>query len=106
MDYRFATNDDLDRLAAWNHQLIRDEGQRNRMTIRELKERMAGWLAGEYRAVVFGSPSDPVAYALFSERASEVYLRQLFVRRGRRSEGMVESPSRFCASECGPGRRD
>jgi GNAT superfamily N-acetyltransferase len=88
VDYRFVTDDDLDRLAEWNHQLIRDEGHRNRMTVAELKDRMTGWLAGEYRAVVFGSPEAPVAYALFRERATEVYLRQLFVRRDRRSGGI------------------
>ena len=88
MEYRFATTSDLDRLAEWNHQLIRDEGHRNSMTVPELRERMLGWISGEYKAVIFGSESDPVAYALFKETAAEVYLRQLFVRRDRRSEGI------------------
>ena len=43
MDYRLANNDDLDLLAEWNHQLIQDEGHRNRMTAPELRERMRGW---------------------------------------------------------------
>ena len=88
MEYRFATAADLDRLAEWNHQLIRDEGHRNAMTVAELRERMRGWLEGEYKAVIFGPQSDPVAYALFREGTAEVYLRQLFVRRDRRSEGI------------------
>ncbi|MBM4154670.1 MAG: GNAT family N-acetyltransferase [Lentisphaerae bacterium] len=88
MEYRFATVSDLDRLAEWNHQLIRDEGHRNAMTVPELRERMRAWISGEYKAVIFGPEVDPVAYALFKETAAEVYLRQLFVRRDRRSEGI------------------
>ena len=33
--------------------MIRDEGHRNRMTVPELEQRMRGWIAGEYRAVVY-----------------------------------------------------
>jgi hypothetical protein len=51
MQYRFATSNDLDLLAEWNYQLIQDEAHRNRMALPELRERMRGWLAGEYRAV-------------------------------------------------------
>ncbi len=88
MEYRFATTSDLDRLAEWNHQLIRDEGHRNAMTVQELRERMRGWISGEYKAVIFGSDVDPVAYALYRESATELYLRQLFVRRDRRNKGI------------------
>jgi GNAT superfamily N-acetyltransferase len=88
MEYRFATDRDLDLLAEWNHQLIRDEGHRNRMTVPELQERMRGWLGGEYKAVIFASAGESVAYALYKESATEVYLRQLFVRRDRRRQGI------------------
>jgi len=91
MEHRFATDSDLDLLAEWNHQLIRDEGHRNAMTVDELRGRMRGWLGGEYKAVIFGPAADPVAYALYRENATEVYLRQLFVRRDRRSEGIGHS---------------
>ncbi len=84
MEYRFATDADLDLLAEWNHQLIRDEGHRNPMTVPELHERMRGWLAGDYRAVLFFDAGEPVAYALYRESPDEVYLRQFFVRRDRR----------------------
>lgn len=43
MQYRFVDDSDLDLLAEWNHQLIRDEGHRNTMTIPELRRRMMGW---------------------------------------------------------------
>jgi hypothetical protein len=65
MEYNFATEHDLDLLAEWNHQLIRDEGHRNPMNVHELWYRMAGWLAGEYQAVIFKDKIEPLAYALY-----------------------------------------
>mgnify|MGYP003976639691 CR=1 FL=1 len=88
MKYHFADDDDLDLLAEWNHQLIRDEGHRNPMAVPELRERMRGWLDDGYKAVVFGREAKPMAYALYRESATEIYLRQLFVRRDRRREGI------------------
>ena len=93
MEYRFAGESDLDLLAEWNHQLIRDEGHRSRtssvrsMTVPELEQRMRGWLAADYRAVVFLGDGEPLAYALYREGPEEVYLRQFFVRRDRRRRG-------------------
>jgi putative hydrolase of HD superfamily len=87
MNFRKATSDDLDLLANWNHQLIADEGHRNPMGIAELKERMETWLSGEYEAVVFSEERD-VAYVLFKETESEIYLRQLFVIREKRRQGI------------------
>ena len=54
MEYWHAAESDLGLLAEWNHQLIQDDCQRDPMTVQELRERMAGWLSGEYEAVVFG----------------------------------------------------
>lgn len=89
MKYRFATDGDLDLLAEWNHQLVRDEGHRNPMPVPELRERMRVWLnGGGYKAVIFGPEADPLAYALYKEDATEVYLRQFFVRGDRRREGI------------------
>ena len=88
MEYHFATNKDLDLLAEWNHELIRDENHRNSMTKPELRERIKEWLSGEYKAVLFCVESDPVAYALYRDYSREVYLRQLFVRCDRRRQGI------------------
>jgi GNAT superfamily N-acetyltransferase len=88
MDYRIAEDKDLDLLAEWNHQLIRDEGHRNPMTVPELKERMKNWLLGEYTAIIFYEGTEPAAYTLFREQADEIYLRQFFVKRGRRRQGI------------------
>ena len=87
MNFFFATDDDLDLLAEWNHQLNRNEGDRNPMTIRQLWKRMQGWISSEYMAVLFCQHSDPLSYALYRTDADEIYLRQLFVKRGQRRQG-------------------
>jgi predicted acetyltransferase len=85
---RFASVEDCSMLAAWNYQLIRDEGHRNPMDVWELEERMRGWLtSGEYLAVIF-EENEPVAYALFQETDDEIFLRQFFVVRHKRREGI------------------
>jgi GNAT superfamily N-acetyltransferase len=88
MTFRTATPGDSPRLAELNHQLIRDEGHRNPMTLPELEHRMRTWLSGEYRAVIYEDGGEIVAYALFREQPEEIYLRQLFVVRHRRSQGI------------------
>ena len=87
MEFRKASVDDLDLLAEWNHQLIADEGHRNSMEVSELKERMKAWISGEYEAIIFSDEID-LSYALFRENESEIYLRQLFVIRDRRRQGI------------------
>lgn len=106
MEYRIASDSDLDLLATWNHQLIRDEGHRNPMTVPELRERMQGWLAGEYQAVIFEANAEPVAYALSMESPTEVYLRQLFVTPSRRREGIGRKAVETLRSQIWPrGKR-
>lgn len=87
LSWREASAADLGLLAEWNHQLIRDEGHRNPMTVEQLAARMQQWLQGEYRAVLFMS-DEPVGYALFKQDAELIYLRQFFVRRDRRRAGL------------------
>ncbi len=58
------------------------------MTVTELRDRMRGFLVGEYVAVIFEVSEQPVAYALYRESPTEIHLRQLFVVRNRRREGM------------------
>ena len=60
MEYRQATAADVPALAAMNGQLIRDEGHRNPMTGGELADRMAGWLAGDYEAILFEEGGSPL----------------------------------------------
>ena len=58
------------------------------MTVSELEERMRDWLSGEYRATIFEDGGEVVAYALFREQPEEIYLRQFFVVRHRRRQGL------------------
>lgn len=102
MTFRVATLDDCPRLAELNHQLIRDEGHRNPMTVPELEQRMRGWISGEYRAVIYEDGGEIVAYALFREQAEEIYLRQLFVVRYRRSQGIGRRAIEILRSQVWP----
>ncbi|MCI0492891.1 MAG: GNAT family N-acetyltransferase [Planctomycetes bacterium] len=88
MNYRFAVPSDAALLAPLNQQLIRDEGHRNAMNLAQLTERMAGWLRGEYQAVVFEESLSPVGFALFRHDPECVLLRQFFVVQERRRQGI------------------
>ena len=89
MNFRRAIVNDAALLAELNHQLLHDEGHRNRnMSIPELEQRMRGWLASEYAAMVFEDGGAIVAYALYREQPEEIYLRQLFIARNRRRKGI------------------
>jgi ribosomal protein S18 acetylase RimI-like enzyme len=88
LEYHIANETNLDILAQWNHQLIRDEGHRNQMTVSQLRDRMREWLSGDYTAVIFDKDGKTVAYALFRENENEFYLRQLFVKREKRHQGI------------------
>ena len=88
MEHRPAADRDVDLLAQWNHRLICDEGHRSQMTVPELRERMRTWLEDEYEAVIFLVDGEAAAYALYRDNGEEVYLRQLFVARDRRRQGI------------------
>jgi predicted acetyltransferase len=102
LSFRFATLADCRALAELNHQLIRDEGHRNPMTVPELDQRMRSWLAGEYRAVIFEADGGIVAYALFREEPEEIYLRQLFVVRHKRRQGVGRKSVEMLRSQIWP----
>jgi ribosomal protein S18 acetylase RimI-like enzyme len=86
--FRHATPADATPLAEMNHRLIRDEGHRNRMTVPELRERMEGWLRGEYSATVFEVAGVAAGYALFRRESEFVYLRQFYVAPEHRRRGI------------------
>jgi hypothetical protein len=67
MRHRIASLEDSEIIGGLNHQLIKDEGHRNPMTIPELAERMRGWLKNGYRASIFENDSGILAYALYRE---------------------------------------
>ena len=102
MNFRRATLNDCALLAELNHQLIRDEGHRNRMTVPELEQRMKGWLASEYAAMLFENDGKVVAYVLYREQPEEIYLRQLFVVCNRRRRGIGRQAMEILRSKIWP----
>src|SRR5882757_2203973 len=102
LNFRRATIDDCALLAELNHQLIRDEGHRNKMTVPELGQRMKGWLAAEYAAVIFEEKGEVVAYALYRDEPDELYLRQLFVARNRRRRGIGRTAMEILRAQLWP----
>jgi predicted acetyltransferase len=89
MEFRRATLNDCALRAELNYQLLHDEGHRNKkMSIPELEQRIRGWLASEYAAVIFEDDGGVIAYALYREQPEEIYLRQLFVVRNQRRTGI------------------
>ena len=102
MLHRFATPEDAPILGELNHQLIQDEGHRNRMTVPELIDRMRGWLRTDYRASIFEDDSGILAYALYLEEKTQLYLRQFFVQRHKRRTGIGRECISFLYSEVWP----
>jgi len=104
--FRKATLSDCALLVDLNHQLIRDEGHRNRMSVPQLEERMREWLASEYVAIIFEDNKETVAYAVYREQPKEIYLRQLFVVRSRRRQGIGRKAIEMLRSQIWPtGKR-
>ena len=102
MNFRRATLSDCALLADLNHQLIRDEGHRNPMTVSELEQRMRGWLSSEYVTIIFQERDEVVAYALYREQPADIYLRQLFVVRDRRRQGIGREALNILRSQIWP----
>jgi ribosomal protein S18 acetylase RimI-like enzyme len=85
---RPATLADAEALGRLNHELIRDEGPRTRMSHAELTERMGNWLAYEGYEALLGFDGDAVvAYVLWRDLPDSVYLRQIYVQREYRRQG-------------------
>jgi predicted acetyltransferase len=102
LTYRKATQEDVHWLAEMNQQLIRDMGHRNPMTVPELEMRMDDWLAEVYEAIIFEQGPLPVAYALFRQDAESIYLRQLFVVRDFRRQGIGKQAMNILLSDIWP----
>ncbi|HMJ14498.1 MAG TPA: GNAT family N-acetyltransferase [Polyangiaceae bacterium] len=93
-------------MAELNRELIVDEGHSNSMTKGELELRMRGWLSHEYRAVLFTEQGVVVAYAVFRDDGSRgVYVRQIFVVRERRRQGLGRCALRLLEDEALPKDR-
>lgn len=107
MTWRVATAPDCPLLGALNHQLIADEHHPDPMTIAELAERMRGFMAGGYTAILFEKGDEVVAYALYHPfEKTDLYLHQFFVVRGKRREGLGRQAVELLFAEVFPtGKR-
>lgn len=72
------------------------------MTVPELEQRMRGWLQAEYNAIIFEEGGELVAYALYREQPEELYLRQLFVVRNRRRQGIGRAAMEILRAQIWP----
>ena len=75
---------DVERLAEMNKRLIEDEDHPNPMDVRQLAQRMAEWLQGEYVCYLATEDGVTVGYCLFRDDGECYYMRQLFVERSHR----------------------
>lgn len=106
IETRLATLADIETLANWNKQLIEDEGSRNPMNIRQLSERMTGFLKNDWRAVILSVEGEETGYILYKEGRDDyfpdqatVYVRQFFIRRDKRSKGLGEASFNLIAEK-------
>ena len=89
LNFRRCDAVDVPVLAQLNQQLQIDEGHRLRMQLPELERRMADWLtAGGYESVIFERGGATAGYALYRREAEHVYLKQFFVCRELRRQGV------------------
>jgi predicted GNAT family acetyltransferase len=100
MRYRLATLDDVPLLTRMNRLLVEDEQHRNRFQSDAwFEERMRGFLTtGGYSAVLFELEGETVAYALYCahpEHHDTIYLRQIWVDRAHRRQGIGREAMRI-----------
>jgi 2-amino-4-hydroxy-6-hydroxymethyldihydropteridine diphosphokinase len=88
LTHRPATLRDVPLLARLNRQLVMDEEARTRLTLDGLEARMRGWLRGEYAATIFELAGESVAYALYRKTECGAHIRQFFVVRHARRQGI------------------
>jgi ribosomal protein S18 acetylase RimI-like enzyme len=89
MQYRTATTSDVPLLARMNEHLRQDERSRWSLTMPQLEERMRRLLVDEgYIAILFEIDSESVAYALYRPVEGGIHLRQFFVSRDFRRQGV------------------
>ena len=86
MEIKKCTLKDIAQLAILNKQLIDDEKSDNFMSIKELEDRMIGFLNTEYDAYFFMVEGAVVGYALIKNSCKPLYLRQFLIERKYRKK--------------------
>ena len=92
-------------LAPMNKRMIEDQRHRNPMGIPELRVRLETWLQGEYELWYAEDAGKALGYVLFRREAGEIYLRQLFVERGNRRQGIGRMLFQWAEQNLWPGEK-
>lgn len=80
---------DVQILADLNRRLIKDEHHPNSMNINQLTQRMKTWLENEYDCYLAKENGIIVAYCLYRDEGKHYYMRQLYVDRKHRGQGIA-----------------
>ncbi len=88
MHHRQATHADIPILARMNQHLREDEQSRWSLTLSQLEDRMRQRFDEGYAAIIFELDVAAVAYALYRETEGGVHLREFFVSRDHRRQGI------------------
>ena len=83
------TENDNKLLAKMNKQLIEDEKANNLMDITQLENRMYDFLNNGYKAFFFIIEEEIVGYALCDMTKEPKYLRQFFIKKGKKEENIM-----------------
>ncbi len=102
LDFRTATVTDVPLLTRMNQHLREDEHSRYQITLAALQQRMADLLAADYSAIIFEINQQPIAYALFRPTESGVHLRQFFVERDYRRQGIGQAAMQILLTQVWP----
>src|SRR5262245_30194465 len=105
MRYRQATSADTALLAELNRQLIDDEGSGHQAALSDLTTHIKHWLTTDHKAALFEQDDQIVAYAIYREQPDAVYLRQFFVDRRYRRQGIGRRAIQLLLSEVWPHKR-
>jgi GNAT superfamily N-acetyltransferase len=91
LKFRIAAQNDAAWLAQMNQKLIRDEKHRNEMTLKELEQRMSGFLHGRYQAVIVSVRGEDAGYGLYIKEDDYFYIRQIYVKKEMRRQNIGRS---------------
>ena len=100
-----ATAADIPLLAALNLELYEDEQHPYPLDLPALTERMARWVAGEYRVLLFRRGPRVAGYAVWRDEEFGAYLRQFFICRDQRRQGVGRSAVKLLCREVFPKGR-
>ncbi len=79
---------DIPRLAQLNFELMEDEAHPYPLALEDLQARMARWVAGEYKVLLFRRGDRVCGYAVWRAEDRGAYLRHFFICRDQRREGL------------------